>query len=1075
MVGLRELLKACPWSMLTSGGRSLTTPLVAFLVWAAGLIVAYFSLPSLHMVLWASLGSGCVVAILYGVRRNRPERPLAWYLLAGAIATFAAGDFTYNVLTLVLDQANPFPSIADGFYLAMYPLCAAALGFFIRSRTSSADHSSLIDALIITTGLSLLSWIYLIEPFVSSVDLTWQQKVISTAYPLGDVLLLALMARLFSAGGFRSRSLQMLAGASLGLLSADVMYGLIQLNSTWSVGGPVDVGWVLFYVLLGAAALHPSMGQMTKPLPAKPLAVGRTRLLLIAAVSFIAPVDAIVQVRLGHTHNFVVHAVFSALLFGLVMIRMWGIVHAHQQGIARERILRTAGAALVAANDELLVVEAARAALSQLALGQAELGVALALVDGSQLRSIDNSVRLPLAALETTPVPDLVAFNPALMEPKTVAALFNDPTPPESRVFVLPLHTADSLIAVLLVCGNPRQLIFMQDAIQALGSQVALALQRIALAHEVHQRASDAHFRSLIQNASDVILVIGADNQITYQTPSVTTVLGYQPSDLAGGPLERLLHQGDLVRSLSSLDRMRKLGVGHDTQVDWRLACADGRWIDAEVVCSNLLNDPNVQGLVLTIRDVTQRRELERELEHRAFHDSLTSLPNRALFADRLEHALRQGARLSALAAVLFIDIDEFKVINDTLGHAVGDQVLQHVASILATSIRSGDTAARLGGDEFALLLEQVSSIAEVEDLAVRILKALHEPIILQGHNLLVRASVGIATNAHSTDASELVQLADLALYEAKSGFKGGYRFFRDILRTDLVDRMERRDLLQRALDQKQFRLDYQPMVLMESGRVVGFEALVRWHDPGRGVIAPAMFITDAEETGLIVPLGEWVLREAVGQAYAWQQAYPMEPPQRISVNVSARQFHEPGFAAIVAEVLAQHPIRARTLVLELTESLLIEDNGVAAILNEISAMGVLFALDDFGTGYSALGYLRRFPIDILKLDKSFVDDLLISPDCGALVEAIIQLAQSLELDLVVEGIETPAQCQQLRSMGCRFGQGFLFARPMPTTDIEQLLHNQVLFADVVTPISAAITPHQREGGTAPAEQIWRI
>jgi len=999
---------------------------------------------------------------------------LAWYLLAAAVMMFGAGNFTYNMLTLVLHQENPFPSLADGFFLAMYPLCAGALAIFIRSRTQFADRSSLIDALILTAGLGLLSWIYLVEPFVRNGELTWQQKVISVAYPLGDVLLLAMLARLLSAGGIRSRSLQLLTSATLGLLTADVLYGLIQLDGSWVVGGPVDGGWIIFYVLLGAAALHPSMRQMASPLPPRPPAIGRARLLLISAASMVAPADAIVQVELGNTRTILVHAVFSAVLFGLVMTRMWGVVRAHQDGIARERALRTAGAALVAASDEGLVAEATRTALIRLAPGQHELGVALALFEGSDLRSIQSRVRAPLASFENGAVCALSGFDPVLVEASTVASLFDGSLPTGSAV-VLPLRTADALIAVLLVSGDPRELIFMQDAIQALGSQVALALQRIALARQIHQRASEAHFRSLIQNASDVILVIGAGNEISYQTPSVTSVLGYQTSDLAGRPFERLLHPGDRARSLSTLDRIRQAGVGRDAQVDWRLHRADGSWIEAEVVCRNLVDDPDVQGLVLTIRDVTGRRELERELKHRAFHDSLTSLPNRALFADRLDHALRRGARLKTLVAVLFIDIDDFKAINDTRGHTFGDEVLRRVATILRTSIRSGDTAARLGGDEFALVLEEVASVAEVESLVGRIMRELQSSIAVEGQSLLIRTSMGIATNADTTDAGELLQLADLALHEAKSGFKGSYQFFRDALRNDLVDRTERRDLLQRAFDHGHFRLDYQPIVLMESGRVVGFEALVRWHDPVRGVIPPGQFIHDAEESGLIVPLGEWVLRQAAEQAHAWQQAHPMQPPLRISVNVSARQFHEPGFAATVADVLAQHPLAARTLVLELTESLLIEDNGVAAILREISEMGVLFALDDFGTGYSALGYLRRFPIDILKLDKSFVDDLLVSADGSALVEAIIQLAQTLQLDLVVEGIESQPQCQQLRRMGSRFGQGFLFARPMAPAMIEQLLQDQDSAPGVVTSTDAAATPPQPQvAANAPAAQIWR-
>jgi len=1034
--------------------------LVSYLVLAAGLTVAYFALPRLHMLLWGALGLSSVVAIIVGVRRNRPERPLAWYLFASALTAFAAGDFTYNVLTLVLHEDNPFPSLADAFYLAVYPLAATALALFIRSRTPSANTSSMIDALIITAGLGLLSWTYLIDPLVRNGELTWQQKLTSAAYPLWDVLLLALLARLLADGGFRSRSLQLLSLGTVGLLTADVLYSLIQLNGTWAVGGPVDGGWVLFYVLLGAAALHPSMRQMTKPLLPKPVDIGRARLLLIAAVSMVAPADAIVQVRLGHGQTSIVHAGFSALLFGLVMTRMWGIVRAHQQGIARERTLRVAGAALVGANDESQIAEAVRQALSRMFFGQSEVVVGLALFEEGEFRGIESGLHSALVTMETDVVRALGGFDPVLVEAAAVSTLLPSSVPTGSTALVLPLRSAQSLIGALLVCGDARQLILMQDAIQALSFKVALALERMSLAHEIHQRASEAHFRALIQHASDVILVVGADNQITYQTPSVTRVLGYQTSELAGRPLEQLLDPDDVSRSSSTLDRMRQPGVHRATQVDWRLHRGDGRWIDAEVVCSNLLDDPDVKGLVLTIRDVTERRELERELKHRAFHDGLTALANRVLFADRLDHALNRGARLSTQVVVLFIDLDEFKLINDTRGHAVGDEVLRRVAKVLAASIRSGDTAARLGGDEFALLVEEATSIAEVEALAGRVLSELAEPMEVNGQSLSARASIGIATNEHTSDASEILQLADLALHEAKTAHKGSYRFFRDELRADLVNRMERQELLQRALDEGRFRLDYQPIVHMESAQIVGMEALVRWDDPVRGVIPPGDFIFDAEESGLIVPLGEWVLRQAVEQAYAWQQAHPMEPPLRMSVNVSARQFREPGFAAIVADVLSHSPLAPQTLVLELTESLLIEGDGVAEVaevLGEISAMGVLFALDDFGTGYSALGYLRRFPISILKLDKSFVDDLLTSADRGALVEAIIHLALTLELDLVVEGIESPAQNQRLRAMGCKLAQGFFYSRPIAPADIELLLYDQARFEDVVTPIKAAL------------------
>jgi len=534
--------------------------------------------------------------------------------------------------------------------------------------------------------------------------------------------------------------------------------------------------------------------QMTAPLAAKRVGIGRTRLLLIAAASLVAPVDGVIQ-QLRSGHGVALHLGVSAVLFGLVTARMSGVVRAQQQGIAREATFRDADTALVAAVDEGLVAKAVRTALSRLGAGPpplwgAQLGVAVALLEGTEIRSIESEVRAPLATLEFEAVRALRGLAPALVDAATLAVLLPGPVPPGSTALVQPLRTADSLIGALLVVGDRRQLTLMQDAIQSIGFKVALALQRIALARELNQRASEAHFRALIQNASDVILVVGSDNQITYQTPSAARVLGYHPAELAGRRLEQLLPPEDLERSLSMLKRMRRYGVDQVAKGDWQLQCADGRWMDADVVCSNMLEDPDVRGLVLTIRDVTDRRRMEQELQHRAFHDSLTSLPNRGLFFDRLQGALARVAREDALVAVLFIDVDDFKAINDTLGHAAGDKVLQRLARILATSIRAGDSAARLGGDEFALLVG-AASLAEVEAVARRALKSLQETMEMDGRSLAVRISIGIATSEYSTDAGELLQLADLALYEAKNSFKGTYRIFREELRAELVDQKD--------------------------------------------------------------------------------------------------------------------------------------------------------------------------------------------------------------------------------------------------------------------------------------------
>ncbi|MDX6275250.1 MAG: hypothetical protein QOJ92_2460 [Frankiales bacterium] len=1023
-----------------------------FLGGSLALTFAYFLVPGWHMVLWALLGVTSAGAVLAGVRVHRPDRALPWYLLAAGLLTFAAGDFSFNLLVGLLHEENPFPSFADGFYLAMYPLCAAALALFIRARTPDADRAGLIDALIITVGLGLLSWVYLIQPTVSGGGLTLVDTAISVSYPLGDVLLLAMLARLLRARG-HGASLLLLAAATGGMLVADASYGLIQLNGdSWKVGGPVDLGWVCFYVLVGAAALHPSMTALTRQVPAREVDISRGWLYVIGSASLIAPGDWLLHWVRGAPPDSGAHAVVSIALFVLVISRMSGILRSQQASNVRERTLRRASAQLVAAQDAEQIAAALEAALQEFAGGMAVRSTLLvregAFLIGPAFRGRLVDMPLMTAAL-AGPHPAFVAAD--------VLSEVRFPPLPSAVGMVVPLRLSSELLGALVLVGNRQPMFGLRSTIETLGLTAALALERIALALAVHQRASEAHFRSLIQNSSDMIVVLSAARTIRYQTPSVARALGLEDAELVGASLELMIHPEDRSRATAVIDRLLDEPDAKDAHLDVRLPQGGGGWIETEVICSNLLRDPSVEGLVLTFRDVTQRRMLEREMTRRAFHDGLTGLANRALFADHLENALRRGARSGALSALLFLDLDDFKTINDSRGHALGDAVLRHVGGILTNLVRSGDTVGRLGGDEFAILIEDAGDEARTTELAERLLAEIREPVDLEGRTVYAQASIGIATSEHSTDAPELLRFADLALYEAKRATKGTYRYFRDGLRAEVVDRSERRARLQQALDGDQFRLLYQPIVELDSGQLVGMEALVRWHDPLRGVVPPDEFIPDAEESGMIVPLGTWVLREALRQCGAWQAAHPDGPVMRLSVNVSPRQVREPGFLQLVTTILEETPPAPWTLVFELTESLLIEDPRVIEVLEGLRLLGIKLALDDFGTGYSALGYLQRFPIDILKLDKSFIDDLLESTDREALVEAIVQLAASLALPLVVEGIELPGQRDRLADMGGMFGQGYLFGRPMGAADLEAMFTPQQDAVDEGAPSTLSV------------------
>jgi diguanylate cyclase (GGDEF)-like protein len=426
--------------------------------------------------------------------------------------------------------------------------------------------------------------------------------------------------------------------------------------------------------------------------------------------------------------------------------------------------------------------------------------------------------------------------------------------------------------------------------------------------------------------------------------------------------------------------------------------------------------------------------KMVREALHRAFHDPLTDLPNRALFMDRLELGLRRTQRSNRRPAVLFLDVDRFKLVNDSLGHAAGDELLCEVAARLVASIRSGDTTARFGGDEFAILLEDVEGREVAEQVAIRILGALRAPLSVAGRDIFLTASIGIAMAADCAD--DMIRDADLAMYHAKAEGKGRYAAFEPAMHAAVVERSELEVELQGVIDRNELVLHYQPIIALESQEIIGVEALVRWRHPTRGLVFPDAFIRLAEETQLMPDLGRWILAEACREVAAWRLPRPL----RLSVNLSAVELQSPGvLAGDVAAALAQSGLAPDQLVLEITETALMRDvTDTISCLRELKELGVLLAVDDFGTGYSSLDYLRRFPIDILKIDKAFVDDL-VDGDC-TLAQAMIDLGASFNLEVIAEGIEHDSQRAQLLALGCRVGQGYHFSRPIPSHELMALL-----------------------------------
>jgi diguanylate cyclase (GGDEF)-like protein/PAS domain S-box-containing protein len=572
---------------------------------------------------------------------------------------------------------------------------------------------------------------------------------------------------------------------------------------------------------------------------------------------------------------------------------------------------------------------------------------------------------------------------------------------------------------------------------------------------------SEDRFRSLVLNTSDVIITVTADGAIEYHSPSAERIWGYPPDVLNHANVLEFVHHKDqdIARSLfeETLARPR-LGIA----AELRIRLADNSWRHFDVVATNLLRDPRVVGIVVTFRDITERKEFEEALSYQASHDALTGLPNRTLFREGVERALRRSLRQGSPIAVMFIDVDNFKVVNDSLGHPVGDQLLIKVAERIQRCLRREDTLARLSGDEFAILVEDAGGADEAYALARRIQDHMKAPFSVDDHEVFTSLSVGIVMNSPAHDTpNDLLRDADLAMYRAKMNGKARCEMFDQTMGSPASERLHLETSLHRALERNELRVFYQPIVDLADGHVAGFEALVRWAHPQRGLIMPGEFIPLAEETGLIVPLDAWVLHESCRQFQEWQARHPR--PLLLSVNISARQLQSPSLIQTVASALEISGLDPRCLKLELTESVMIGDVSlVRDRLAELKRLSIQIAIDDFGTGFSSLAYLRDLPINCVKIDRSFVARLGGDARDEAIVRSIVGLSHDLGLIVIGEGIELSEQLSTLRELGCDFGQGFYFSAGVPADGADGLLRAGLMTA-IGVPAGAVLSHSGRQ------------
>jgi diguanylate cyclase (GGDEF)-like protein/PAS domain S-box-containing protein len=967
---------------------------------------AYGVLPGHERVkaaLYLGLAVSGVAAVCVGVRVNRPPRPLPWWLVGVGLGLYLVADLNFYFDQLVRHGVSK-PTNLDALYLVSYPFLIAAFVLLIRRRGSARDMGSVIDALIIGMGAALLYWVYLARPQLGGTDLLPDLVIVGNLAV--DIVLLVVAARLVVGGGAQHPAYVLICLGVGALWLTDALYAAVLVND-FHLGGALDIGWISYYCLVGAAALHPSMLQLSDQEPTRDHArVSALRLLVLSVVVLVAPMILIVDVLQREYHDVLAVATACIVLFLLVIARIAVLVNAQRRTASRERALRSAAAAMVVATDREGMYSAALSVVPDL-VGAGVLSTRL--VDGTGNVVADRGRGTP----GPDPDSERVVNSSVLVHGESRGALLTTTTKPTTRE--------------------------ARAAHDTLADQLALALEAAAHAEHQHARRREARFRALVRYSTDAIVLVDRTTTIAFTSRAMEAISGFPQGELVGQPLVDLIHSDDVQRARALFTEVHAR-PGTSESVELSLRRRDGSTIEVELVANDLTDDANVQSTLVTIRDISERKSFERQLTHQAFHDSLTGLANRALFVDRLSHALARRNLAVCPVAVVMLDLDDFKTINDSLGHAAGDKLLVAVAERLRGLLRPTDTTARLGGDEFAILLDDLASEEGALQAVERAVVALRQPIEIDGKIVFTPASIGIAfSGGRSVTADELLRNADVAMYVAKSAGKGDYAIYEERMHAQAVRRLNLRADLQRALDRQEFVVHYQPILSLESRRVVSAEALVRWVHPERGLLAPGEFIALAEETGLIVPLGHWVAETACRQARIWNDG--SRAPMNLTINIAQKQLQSSGLVEEVSDCLERTGADPATVTLEITESAMMADiEATVRTLHALRGLGLRLAIDDFGTGYSSLSWLRQLPLDLLKIDKEFIDDMGAGDADTVLVASVINLAHNLGLRTVAEGIEQAAQIDALRALGCDYGQGYYFARPLPAEQLTSML-----------------------------------
>jgi diguanylate cyclase (GGDEF)-like protein/PAS domain S-box-containing protein len=824
------------------------------------------------------MGAG---AVLLGIATHHPRRVSAWLSMAGSLGLLALAQLTW--LQRYLSGSSDLSSASDALHLVSAAALVMAMAMLGHDPAPDDDTLGSIETAIVGIAVGLGVWLTVVEPYLADRSLAFGDRVWAVIVPMLAAVAVAIAFRTAAQNRFRVRATLILAiGGALQLLS-DVTRGVSDLEGSLPTGSMIAALSIAPPLLIGAAALDPTMTHRNRPAQAPPMiGLGRVVWLSVAALTPLTVMLTLSLTGLGTRATRTIAAVCAVVVVVLALTRMWHLV---------------------------------------------------------------------------------------------------------------------------------------------------------ATVRTLTERRGQDRLAAMVEHSSDVVLLVDATGVISYASPGLATTLGHRPSDWAGRSLVDLVAPDDRDAAACELRVASALPRGEMVKLEASLVRVDGQRRRMEATIANLLGGDSVDGMVATFRDVTEQRDLERQLSHRAFHDELTGLANRALFLDRMDQALRAVRPDDDPVVVLFVDLDDFKSVNDALGHAVGDQMLRSIADRIRRIAGAGDTAARLGGDEFALLLEDRGGIDRALDVGEGLLDALRDPLAVAGYDLAVLASVGVAVSSPGMTTAELLRDADIAMYEAKRAGKSQIKIFDPSMRLLASRHLEFRSDLASAIELGQLRLVYQPMIELRSRQVVGAEVLPRWEHPTKGAISPTEFIPIAERAGLIVPIGNWVVEQSIRAAARWQA----NGPQQVSVNVSAQQIRSREFVEHVRRLLEDHQLHPARMILEISERTLVEELEAGTDnLAQLRNVGVRIAVDDFGTGNCSLSYLHQFPVDVVKIDGEFIDELDAQAHPMPLAKMILQLTAGLDVVSVAEGVERASQLAVLDELGCDIGQGFLLAAPLEADELER-------------------------------------